>query len=166
MIDRDFDEAASEAAFTVTSAVLHRLRPRLRSVVPDDALGHPAYADNNFPIWWQHQNNDQFIKQAKPPFFVRYSHHPLNVYRGVFKGHAAIQCYAHTEPWVGALRDLVVAAYPVGEVASHNGYEVTFREAESKGAWPVSGWDRSKDWPIKADFMIPVSVFWTTPVAD
>ena len=160
------DEAANEAAFTVTSSILHGLRPTLRTVVSRDYLDHPAYADGNFPIWWQHQNNDQFIKQPKPPFFVRYSHHPSNIFRGVFKGHASIQCYAQTEPWVEALRDIVMDAYIEGDTIHQNGFDVTFLEPHAPGAWPIKGWDRTKPWPVKAEFMIPVSICWSIPVAD
>lgn len=159
------DSAASEAAFNVTSAILHGLRPKLRGVVTEEFIRHPAYTEGNFPIWWQHQNNDQFIKQAKPPFFVRFSHHPLNTYNGVFKGHAHIQCYALTEPWVEALSDIVIDAYPAGEMVHQGDFAVTFREADPRDAWPVKGWDRTRPWPERAEFMIPVSVWWTIPMS-
>lgn len=163
-IDKTPNKPASEAAFAVTSMILNGLRAKLRTVVTAEYLGHPAYADDNFPIWWQHQNNDQFIKQAKPPFFVRFSHHPSNTFRGVFKGMSAIQCYAQTEPWVEALRDIVMDAYPDGDTVHQNGFGVTFHEPEAAGAWPIRGWDRTKPWPKQAEFMIPIYIPWRIPL--
>ncbi|MNS06314.1 hypothetical protein D3C72_377360 [compost metagenome] len=160
IIDKTPDAQATEAAFTVTSMILHGLRSKLRTVVAAEFLSHPAYADDNFPIWWQHQNNEQFIIKAKPPFFVRYSHHPSNPFQGVLKGLTSIQCYAQTQPWVEAIRDIVLGAYPEGETIYQNGFEVTFREHDARGAWPIKGWDRTKPWPERAEFMIPVSIGW------
>ncbi len=160
ILDEGHSEAASEAAFTIMAARLHALRPKLRTVVVAPYLDHPAYAEGNFPIWWQGQNNDQFITQAKPAYFVRFSHHPINTFRGIFQGHASIQCYAQTEPWIETLRDLVMGAYPVGEVTSENGFDVAIKSVDAKSAWPVNGVDRNNPWPVRANFMIPVSVLW------
>lgn len=147
-----------EAAFIATSAILHDLRPRLRTVVVKALIGHPAYADGNFPIWWQGQNNDQFIKNPRPPYYVRFSHHPSRIFQGVAKGQAHIQCYAQTEPWVEALRDIIIAAYPAGETILEG---VVIQSVDMARAWPVKGYDNSKPWPERADFMLPVSVRWT-----
>ena len=160
IIDKKPNEPASEAAFTATSMTLHALRPKLRTVVPAKFIGHPAYDDDNFPIWWQGQNNDQFIKQAKPPSFVRFSHHPSNTYQGIYKGHANIQVYAQTEVWIEALEEIVVEAFPVGDLATVNDLAVTIRSAEPAGVWPVKGWDRTKPWPQIADFMLSISIWW------
>jgi len=157
VIEEDQSHAASEAAFNATSAILHELRPKLRTVVTESFLGHPAYAEGTFPIWWQGQNNDQFIKQAKPPFYVRFSHHPSRTHQGVMKGQAHIQCYAQTEPWTEALRDLVIGAYPIGAATSG----LMIQSVDAARAWPVKGWDKDKPWPEKADFMLPVSVWWS-----
>lgn len=146
-----------EAGFNATSAILHDLRPRLRTVVTEAFLGHSAYADGNFPIWWQGQNNDQFIKSPRPPYYVRFSHHTSRIFQGVANGQVHIQCYAQTEPWVEALRDIVAVAYPAGERILEG---ILIQSVDVARAWPVKGWDNSKPWPERADFMLPVSVRW------
>ena len=149
------EEVANTAAYDLLVTRLDCLRPAMRNAVPHEMLGHSAFADGSFPIWWQWQPGSKaFISEAKPPAFVRFSNHPSKTYQGTLRGHGSVQCFGKERQDVAeALRDVVMGAFAEGEVVSINGLDVTVREVEAMGAFPVNG-----------IFSIPVYISWSVSV--
>lgn len=132
----------TEAAFNAFTGVLNALRPQLRSATPAEFLVHPAYNGESFPIHWQGQN--AFLEAPRPPAYVRFSHHAI---RPTF-GHSMISCFARgSETNVEAIRDVILAAYPIGA------YEgVTLKSVDHKPAFAPRG-----------VFHLPIHLHWTVP---
>lgn len=131
----------------------------LRAEVPAEALawgGGNVYGtseDPKFPIWWPNQtfySSPVGGGDAKPPFFIRVSHHPSPPRpstvgrnpRVLLRGHSIIGCHipeAAGEDLIDNLANAVMFAYPYDGVFTREGFEVHMQNIDPKPAHPALG---------------------------
>ncbi|WP_374274412.1 hypothetical protein [Brevundimonas sp.] len=127
---QSFATDTERVTFEEVTQVLHLLRADLRRKTPNAFLDHPAYAAGNFPIHWQGQN--EFLKAARPPAYVRFSHHPTDVDRGF----SIVGCFSRdSASYAEALSDVVMEAYR--SRALRRGVSVT--RLDAKMSWSTRG---------------------------
>lgn len=172
MTDRiNAEKAVRKAIETALTTVVDKLRAQ----VPEDALGwgNGAYGTAQapkFPIWWPNQTfyaSPAGGGDAKPPYFIRVSHHPATPRprtiganpRVLIRGHSIIGCHIPEgagQDLIDNLANAAMSAYPYGAVFTREGFEVHIENLDPKAALAALG-----------RFYEPVHVNWycwrTTP---
>lgn len=136
----------TERAFYAITSILHNLRPKLWAVVPQRFLVHPAYVEKNFPIHWQGEQG--FLQKARPPCYVRFSHHPLTA-SATPRGHSCFSCFStESEDNVQELRNIIIAAYE-NEIGKLQQVDVELVGVQSYAAFRA-----------RATFHLPIHLDW------
>ena len=138
-----------KVAFEAITPILHKLRPQLRAVVASQYLDHPAYADGNFPIHWQGQN--EVLEQPRSPTYLRFTHHP-NAGTQHPIGHSTLCCFSMgPKANVHALRDVLVSAFGEEQLLSVDAYNVAVSELEWKAVFKMTAFaylSTAVDWKV------------------
>lgn len=140
----------------------------LTSVIPDLRLEVPLSARGlvvegvaiygtdlapAFPIWWPNLAffaNPDGGQDAKPPYYIRVSHHPAPPRvrtvgqnpRVLLRGHSIIGCHIPEgagEDLIDNLANAVLSAYPYGAVFTREGFDTHLDNVDPKPAFAALG---------------------------
>ena len=106
-----------------------------------------------FPIWWPNQPfyaNPDGGQDAKPPFYIRVSHHPATPRartigpnpRVLLRGHSILGCHIPLgmgEDLIDNLANAAQAAYPYAGVFVRDGFDTRIDGLDPKGAFSSDG---------------------------
>lgn len=106
-----------------------------------------------FPVWWPNQTfyaTPAGGGDAKPPFFIRVSHHPSPPRvrtigpnpRVLLRGHSIIGCHIPEgagEDLIDNLANAAMSAYPYAGVFTREGFETHLELIDPKPAHPALG---------------------------
>ena len=127
---------------------------RMRGVVPAQYLAEQGYEDAQgnptFPIWWPNKTFFGRENQAKPPFYVRVSHHPAPPRirtvganpRILLRGHSIVGCFVPEgvgQDLADNLSNAVMEAYPLEAVFSRDGFDTFLENVDPKPAFGSLG---------------------------
>lgn len=129
---------------------LHGAKAAMRATVPAPYASNPAYANNDFPIWWPNESFYDGENEAKPPLYVRFSLHPAPdrvktigpTPRIWMRGYAMIGCFVPEgigQDVADNLANAVRAAYPYAQTAVRNGFEVHLGAGDTRSAFASLG---------------------------
>lgn len=144
---------AEKAVRKAIETALNGLQADLRMAVPVALRPGDTYGTDQapvFPIWWPNQPFYSEPEQSRPPFFLRFSHHPSPprprtmgpTPRVLLRGHSLIGCFVPEgagEDLADNLANVVLSAYPYSATFTRDGFEVYVDNPDPKPALGALG---------------------------